>query len=117
MVEKTIIGASEKIKIFHGEDKIKELVGKIDTGATKSSIDINLASELKLGPITNTKVVKSASGVALRPIIMVTVEIQGRKITEEFTLANRGNLKYPILIGLNILKKNFMVDPQINCEQ
>ena len=32
MVEKTIIGASEKIKIFHGEDKIKELFGDLYMG-------------------------------------------------------------------------------------
>ena len=117
MAEKTIIGASENVKIFHGKGLIKELKAKIDTGATKSSIDINLASTLKLGPITNTKVVKSASGVGLRPIIMVTIDIAGKKISEEFTLADRGNLKYPILIGLNILKKDFLVDPQKNCEQ
>ncbi len=107
---KIIIGLAEKIKIT-GPDGTKELEAKIDTGATKSSIDSKLAAELKLGPIVMTKMVKSAHGNTLRPIILVDLEIAGKKLKEHFTIANREHMKYRVLIGQNILKDKFLIDP------
>jgi len=107
---KIIIGLAEKIKI-KGPDVSKEVDAKIDTGATKSSIDSKLSAELKLGPIVMTKLVKSAHGNTLRPIIDVDLEIAGKKLKSQFTVANREHMKYRVLIGQNILKNKFLIDP------
>ena len=107
---KTVIGLVEKVEIRNSEGK-KAVVAKIDTGATKSSIDTNLATELKLGPVIKSKLVKSAHGSKLRPIIEATIELAGMKIKSEFTLADREHMKYRILIGQNILKDGFLIDP------
>ena len=109
--DRTIIGLTEKIRINGKNQKQKELVARIDTGATKSSMDISLASELKLGPVVQNKLVKSAHGVKLRPMIEVEINMKNKKIKETFTLADRSHMKFPILIGQNILNKGFLIDP------
>ena len=46
------------------------------------------------------------------------VKIGDQEIEEEFTLADRSHMTYPVLIGQNILKKgNFMIDPNKGEEQ
>ena len=107
---KIVIGLAEKVAIQY-DNGSKNVIAKIDTGATKSSIDTNLAAELKLGPVIKSKLVKSAHGSKLRPIIEATIELAGKKIKSEFTLADRAHMKYRILVGQNILKDGFLIDP------
>ena len=107
---KTIIGLVEKIYIITQNNE-KVVNAKIDTGATKSSIDKGLAEELGLGPIIKSKVVKSAHGNKVRPIIEVRLKLANRTMKSEFTIADRIHLKYPVLIGQNILKDGFLIDP------
>ena len=105
-MKKTTIGLNEKVKI-----KGREFLAKIDTGATKSSIDIRLAASLKLGPIIETKQYKNVHGKSVRPVIKVQFQIAKRKMLFKFNLADRKRMKHKILIGQNILKKNFLIDP------
>ena len=107
---RVVIGLAEKVSIEHSGGR-KMVIAKIDTGATKSSIDTNLAAELRLGPVIKSKLVKSAHGSKLRPIIEATIELAGRRIKSEFTLADRAHMKYRILIGQNILKDGYLIDP------
>ena len=104
-MKKTIIGLEEKIKI-----KDKEFLAKVDTGASKSSIDIRLAAELKLGPIIGTKIYRNVHGKTLRPVVKVPFQIADRKMLFKFNLADRKKMKYKVLIGQNILKKNFIIN-------
>src|SRR3989344_3936416 len=108
---KTIVGLTEEITLFSNSVGKKTLVAKIDTGASRSSLDINLASELSLGPIIKSKMIKSAHGNRLRPVIEAELNIAGRKIKSDFTLADRTHMKYRVLIGINILKHGFLIDP------
>lgn len=107
---KTLIGLTEPIIMFSKEGK-RTIASKIDTGASKSSIDVNLASQLKLGPIIKSKLVKSAAGNKLRPVIESIIVLAGKKIKAEFTLADRWHMKYRVLIGQNILKYGYLIDP------
>lgn len=110
MIRQTI-GLTENTLVISKEKK-KQLVARIDTGATKSSIDKSLADEMILGPIIRTKVVKQASGKVIRDVIKVKVKIANKQITSEFTVADRSHMKYRILIGQNTLKKGkFLIDP------
>jgi hypothetical protein len=108
--QKKIIGLTEDLVLI-GEKKRKKVVAKIDTGADKSSIDMNLAAELKLGPVVKTRLIRSASGSLMRPIIRAKVVFAKRKMGVYFTIADRAHMKYRVLIGKNILKKGFLIDP------
>ena len=105
-----VIGLTEKIAVQNSVGT-KSISSKIDTGATKSSIDIALAQKLHLGPVIKSKIVKSAHGHAIRPIVEITITLAGKTMTEEFTLADRKHMKYPVLIGQNILRHGFLIDP------
>jgi len=108
--DKTIVGLEESIIIRQNGDS-EEVTARIDSGATKSSIDINLSSKLKLGPVVASKMVKSANGARLRPMVEVTIRIGDKELTENFTLADRSHMKYKVLIGQNILRRGFLIDP------
>ena len=110
--DKQIVGIIEDI-IIYGNEKEVNLKAKIDTGATRSSIDLNLTKELGLGPVIRTKIIRSVEGSSTRPVINVKLKFADKIITEEFTIADRSKMRFPVLIGLNILKKGFIIDPNL----
>ncbi|MBN2112013.1 ATP-dependent zinc protease [Candidatus Woesearchaeota archaeon] len=108
--ERLVIGLSEPITLIGLKGK-KKVIAKVDTGADKSSIDLNLAAELQLGPVVKISLIKSASGNRKRPIIGSDVIFAGREMKVHFSIADRSHMKYKVLIGKNILKKGFLIDP------
>ena len=108
MTEKILIGASEKVKI-----NSHEYIGKIDTGAESSSICKSIAEELDLKEPVKRVIVKSANGEKRRNVYELEVEIKGKKIKAFFNVADRRRLKYKILLGMNVLKDNFLIDPSL----
>ena len=112
--DKIIVGVIEKVVLLSKDGQNKEVEAKIDTGASKSSIDLQLASKLKLGPVITSRMVKSAHGNKLRPVIEAEIILAGKKMKSEFTLADRSHMRYNVLIGVNTLKHGFLVDPSIN---
>ena len=46
----------------------------------------------------------------LRFIIKTKIRIFKRLINAEFSLSNRGNLKFPVLLGRKILRQRFLID-------
>lgn len=108
--QKTTIGIKEYVTIF-GKEKQRTVLARIDTGATKSSIDQKLAEELGLGPVVKYKTVKSAHGITKRGMILARIQLDGRTFKVFFTLADRKHLKYAVLVGMNILKRGFIIDP------
>lgn len=108
---KTIIGLTEPVAIFSRVGVQKIVIAKIDTGASNSSIDTDLASQLKLGPVIKSKLIKSASGNRVRPVIELVIGLADKKMKEEFTLADRWHMRYRVLIGQNVLKHGYLIDP------
>ena len=106
--KKKVIGLIEPITL----EDCKKIRAKVDTGADSSSIDKSLLKVLgvkKLGP---TKIVRSALGEHKRPTVMLDVEFKGKKFRKKFSVSNRSKLKYKVLIGKDILKKEgFIIDP------
>ena len=107
------IGLTEKVTAIGNEGSKKVIIARIDTGAVCSSIDLNLATTLKLGPVIKTKLVKNANGINRRPVMMCKFKIKNIIVEADVTIADRRHLKYGILIGQNLLKKtNFLIDPK-----
>ncbi|MBU1203595.1 MAG: RimK/LysX family protein, partial [Nanoarchaeota archaeon] len=105
---KTLVGLVENIEI-----KGNVFKAKIDTGAAKSSIDVRLAAKLGLGPIIGYKGVRSVSGRGVRPVINIHFKIRGRKMCYSFNVTDRKKMMHKVLIGQNILRKNFLIDPSL----
>jgi len=102
---KKVLNAVELVKLG-GE----EFLARIDTGAAKSSICSTVFKNLCLGPIIGSVNVHAASGSQKRDLIEEEIEIKGRKIKSTFNIADRNHMKYPILIGRNTLKNNFLIE-------
>ncbi|MFQ5620257.1 MAG: RimK/LysX family protein [Candidatus Nanoarchaeia archaeon] len=113
LLDKTVVGLTEKVTIRGKNGRSRTLVARIDTGATKSSIDESLAVELDLGPVIATKVIRQAQGKQRRPVIRAKLKIKNRTVEGEFTVADRSHMRYPILVGQNMLCQNFLVDPSM----
>lgn len=106
-----VIGLYQDVTIY-GKKKKKTVRARIDTGATNNAIDTALKEELGLGPILKTKLVRSTHGSTVRPVIDIEISLAGEKFKAPFTAADRGHMKYKVLIGQSILKNsNFLIDP------
>lgn len=115
----------------------KSIHGKVDTGATTSSLHATKISVSRDGnqvsfhapalsnniitlPIDSHQEVHSADGGGQqRPVIKLEVEIEGVHIGEvEFNLNDRSGMDNELLIGQNILKSgNFVIDVQHAAEE
>lgn len=109
--KRVVIGLEEKVTLENG----KAYRAKIDTGAESSSIDKLLLKRLEdKKKVEAYKVVKSALGKHRRPMVTLEVEFLGNKYKTKFTIADRTDLRFKILIGKDILKKsNVMIDPKL----
>jgi hypothetical protein len=110
-LDREVIGFVEPVTIIKSNRSKKIVEARIDSGATKCSIDQQLVEELKLGPILGESVIKNANGTARRKTIEITFVMSGKTITEIFTIADRSKMMYPVLVGRNTLRKGFLIDP------
>ncbi len=132
--EKKLIGRRDKAD-FPDLD-LQNIDVKIDTGAYTSSIHCELIEEHGNGergrihfrlldkshPEYNNrefsysnyrqKKVKNSFGVSeKRFVIETSIILFGEKFTTQFTLSERGEMRYPVLLGRKLLKRRFLVDP------
>ncbi|MFM8913899.1 MAG: ATP-dependent zinc protease [Flammeovirgaceae bacterium] len=55
--------------------------------------------------------IKNSFGEAeMRYVIKTSIKIFDRRIRAEFSLSDRGNLKFPVLLGRRILRNRFLID-------
>jgi len=111
--ELIIIGPIEFVKVtgHHGEARVK---GKIDTGSTRTSVDVWLAANIGLGPTVDVAKVKSAllDEVRSRPLVRAIVEIAGEQFALPVSVNDRSDMRYPVLVGMDILRLGrFLIDP------
>jgi len=103
--EKIVLGPTEKIKI---KDKVYD--AKVDTGAQRSCVCEEIAEELELGPPIKEVEVKNVYGKTERPVIKEPIELKGKKMKSTFSVYDRSEMNFPVLIGKNILRRGFVVD-------
>ena len=123
--------AGEKMTIGEVEDIILmpwgvRLPARIDTGAATSSLDAreltvkdNMAEfrlpkmygglRLRL-PVTGCQKIRSAEFRERRPIVELEICLGSNRIRTLVNLSDRSMVKYPLILGRNFLKENFVVD-------
>jgi len=129
--ELTVIGRAEQIDLLDFD--IPEVTAKVDTGADTSSIWASSIEERKDGlyfvlfgpehPNYNgkeqrftkpdyslTRVANSFGQKELRYKVKLRMKIKNRSIRATFTLSDRSQKTYPILLGRRLLTGKFLVD-------
>jgi len=103
---------------------MNQLVAKIDTGAYSNAIHCKyielkkdklyvkfLDDEVHIFSDFAQKKIKNSFGeMEERFIIQIIINLEGKKINTRMSLTDRGNMRYPILIGRRLLKRKFLVD-------
>lgn len=124
-----VLGRSDRVDL--PKLGLSDIHAKIDTGAYTCSLHCSLVEVVdgKLEFVlldeehpefTGMKYVfkkykqreiKNSFGEAeLRYVIKTTIRIYHHLIRAEFSLSNRGNLKFPVLLGRKILRNRFLID-------
>ena len=131
------VKAGEKITIGEVEEVILlpwgvRLPARIDTGAATSSLDArdlkvkNNMAEFKLPkkygnsrihlPVIGWQEIRSADFKERRPVVEIAFCMGPKVLHIEVNLNDRSTVKYPLILGRNALKDNFVVDcGQSNC--
>jgi hypothetical protein len=103
------------------------LPARVDTGATTSSLDardmdlrgdtVEFSLPAKYGgqriclPVVDWKFIRSAESREKRPVVEMEICMGPKKIRARVNLNDRSRMKYPVIVGRNILKHDFVVDP------
>jgi hypothetical protein len=110
---------------------LEHIHAKIDTGAYTSSLHCSRAEVIngilefilldeehpeftgmpfRVKKFDQREIKNSFGEAELRYVIKTRVRLGGRLIRAEFSLSNRGNLKFPVLLGRKILRSRFLID-------
>jgi hypothetical protein len=128
--EKEIIGGFEKARIFPGG---YQLSAKIDTGADHSSLNVtdftpfrretadwvrfivvdDNGKEHKLEKklLRLTRIKRHSAPRQERPVVLLGICVGSHYREAEVNLVDRGQFKFPLLIGRSFLSGAFIVDP------
>jgi RimK family alpha-L-glutamate ligase len=107
--EVPIIGLTERV-VVSGTSGTQTVVGKADSGAARTSIDLTLAAEIGAGPIHTVSTVRSGSAQQgqSRPVVDLVVGIGGTQHTVAANIVDRSHMSHPLLIGRDVLKNYFL---------
>ncbi|SFS08568.1 alpha-L-glutamate ligase, RimK family [Halomicrobium zhouii] len=108
--ENVSVGYIEEV-IVSGTRGSETVLAKSDTGATRTSIDTELAAGIGTGPIKDIVRVKSGSSKSgrSRPVVDIVVGVGGTQHTVTASIEDRDHMDYPLLLGRDILK-HYQVD-------
>ncbi len=103
--EPIVIGFTEHV-VVSGTSGTRTVVGKSDTGARRTSIDLRLAADIGAGPIHTVTRVRSGTTRQgrSRPVVDLVVGIGGVQHTVAATVEDRSHMAHPVLIGRDILE-------------
>ncbi len=111
--DSVILGKEEPVELSTGasEESI-EVLAKVDTGASYSSIDRGLAKRLGIdlkNPEDKVEI-ESSFGDKVRPLVRVQIKVAGKSLDTLVTVADRDELSKDMLLGIRDLE-GFTVKP------
>lgn len=108
MAAASIVGLIEEITVT-GTQSSKTVLAKCDTGATRTSIDSDLAQVIGTGPESDSVTVRSSNGREDRSVYQFNIELAGHHHSVTASVTDRTEMDYPCIIGRDILS-NYLVD-------
>jgi hypothetical protein len=103
---KATIGYTEEI-VVSGTSGSETVIAKVDTGASRTSIDTDIAATIGAGPVQTTATVRSATASSdrTRPVVDLVIGIGGTQHTVAASIEDRSNMEYAVLLGRDVLSE------------
>ncbi|MCC6269777.1 MAG: ATP-dependent zinc protease [Microbacteriaceae bacterium] len=96
---------ADDIEVLDGGERVRFTVPPWQQ-STNDSVTVEL-------PVHDRRTVRSSSGhEEVRYVVLLEVEIGGRRVTAETTLSNRDQMGFRMLVGREALKQGFLVNPR-----
>ena len=111
--DRTTIGVVEEVTLRGSKGDIRVLA-RIDTGASRTSLDTDLAARAGLGPVFDRVRVRAAAarGAGVSAASGAKVVIAGREFEVAVAIADRKDMRYHMIVGMDILRDSgFLLDP------
>ena len=111
--ERRIIGAIEPV-IVRGKRGEVNVQARVDTGASRTTVDADIAARAGLGPVLGTVRIRQSISKQpeTRPLVDADLIIGGEEFDVAAAIADRAEMKYHVIIGMDILASGkFLVDP------
>lgn len=115
--DKHIVGFVEEVSLLDENNEaikgFESIKARIDSGATIGSIDKSFVEKIKPKEV-GKKLVKSSHGITRRVVVELTMSLAGNIVSGNFTVIDRSHMTYPILVGQDVLLKDYIIDPKKN---
>ena len=111
--DRKLLGAIEPVTV-KGYSGSQRVLAKIDTGASRTTIDPEIAAKVGLGPVLDTVRVRAAISehAETRALVDADIVIHGEEFHVPVALTDRGDMRYHVIIGMDILRSGlFLIDP------
>jgi len=108
--DRPTIGYTAEVRVG-GEGGTTTVVGKVDTGADRSAIDMDLAAEIGAGPVVDSAAIRVGTSTTRRPLVDVDLSVDGGWRETRVGLADRSGKRHPVLLGRDLLD-GFRIDPR-----
>lgn len=112
--ERRTIGVVEAV-LVRGRRGSLPVRAKVDTGASRTSLDTRLARRLGLGPVVGHVRTRSAAADVPdeRDVVRASIVIAGRTFRVQLAITDRRDMRYRMIIGMDVLRRGrFLVDPR-----
>jgi len=114
--DKSMVGLVEVVEIIGEKGSVRKKA-LLDTGATRSSVDVKVAAKAGIGPIISSVKIKNASSNAngatsytRRAVAEARIKLKGKIVKTGVNIVDRQGLPYAILIGRDVIHDNFLID-------
>ncbi len=88
---------------------------KVDTGATRTSIDTDLAKKLGLEPVERRVRIRSAAAdrPEERDVVKAAIVIGTKTFETHVAVTDRKDMKYHVIVGMDVLRHSgFLISPR-----
>jgi len=100
-----VVGETEPVRVTAPDGTTVETVARVDTGASSSAIDRQLAEDLGLDLVNAPRVrVRSSLGVEERPVVGVAIQVAGEARAARVSVSDRSSLHEKVLLGREQLR-------------
>jgi len=106
--DKPVLGAVETVTVVGQRDKT-ETEARVDTGAPRTYVDLELACAIGAGPLVKKGKFRGSVSSEDRLIVSLNVELHERTHSIEASVADRSELSTDVRLGRDVLQQ-YLVD-------